>query len=572
MTTGPSTSIPNEQSPLLQHHRGAADPADHQHYDVNNDNTHGQVQQQRQSLPATSFKLWMLILAYSSLLFLFSSNATGITTMYASIAETLSAYHNAATWMTASYMIASSCTTPLVGRLSTIFQPTSIFLAATTIFGAGQLTAGLAPNASTFIFGRVLTGAGAGGLFTTTNVLLIEGAPVHRRGLLLGIVNCVVTCGSSLGGVIGGALAASSYGWRPAFTMQVPIAAVSALIVYICSPTPPPRLPRLTRTQKLGKIDYAGIITLSGSMTLLLTAAMAPTFTLTPLIAGAFTLFLFILIEARFAQLPIIPVSLLANPATLFSCLCSLLSMTARWVLLYYSPIWAMSVLGFHPAQAGATLIPTSVGFGLGGLVVGAYSVRHAGGYYWQSLVSVALFTLTYVAFYCISATAPISQCVGLLVLNGLGAGAVLVYTLAHILSTTHEKAIVTGLYNTFRGLAPSFGAGVAGGILQRRIQKSLIKSILPYRRDGRLTPEDWLLINRLKGSPTLVWQLAGWQREVGIKAYEYAIKVIFLFAIAAGILSLIAQAFTYPRAAPDPADKELDDEDPIQERTILDD
>lgn len=105
MTTGPSTSIPNEQSPLLQHHRGAADPADHQHYDVNNDNTHGQVQQQRQSLPATSFKLWMLILAYSSLLFLFSSNATGITTMYASIAETLSAYHNAATWMTASYMV-----------------------------------------------------------------------------------------------------------------------------------------------------------------------------------------------------------------------------------------------------------------------------------------------------------------------------------------------------------------------------------------------------------------------------------------------------------------------------------
>lgn len=73
--------------------------------------------------------------------------------------------------------------------------------------------AGFAPNATVFILGRALTGAGAGGLFTTTNVLLIEGAPIHRRGLLLGIVNCVVTCGSSLGGVIGGALAASSYGW-----------------------------------------------------------------------------------------------------------------------------------------------------------------------------------------------------------------------------------------------------------------------------------------------------------------------------------------------------------------------
>lgn len=73
--------------------------------------------------------------------------------------------------------------------------------------------AGLAPTASVFIMGRALTGCGAGALFTTTNVLLIEGAPVHRRGLLLGIVNCVVTAGSSLGGVIGGAFAASSYGW-----------------------------------------------------------------------------------------------------------------------------------------------------------------------------------------------------------------------------------------------------------------------------------------------------------------------------------------------------------------------
>lgn len=300
---------------------------------------------------------------------------------------------------------------------------------------------------------------------------------------------------------------------------------------------------------------------------------MSSAFSLLPLLGGIASLLLFILVEYRFATLPIIPVSLLANPATLFGCFCSLLSMTARWVLLYYSPIWAMSVLGFHPAEAGATLIPTSVGFGLGGLFVGAYSVRHAGGYYWQSLVSIVLFTATYVAFYYLSISAPISSYVYLLVFNGLGAGAVLVYTLAHILSTTHEKAIVTGLYNTFRGLAPSFGAGVAGGILQRRLQKSLIKSILPYRESGQLTSEDWALINRLKGSPTLVWQLNGWQREIGILAYEYAIKTIFLVAIFAGILSFIAQLFTYTRATGHTTGKEGEDaEEAVDERTIFDD
>lgn len=300
---------------------------------------------------------------------------------------------------------------------------------------------------------------------------------------------------------------------------------------------------------------------------------MASSFSILPLAGGLVALLLFIINEARFAQLPIIPVSLLSNPATLFGCFASLLSMTARWVLLYYSPIWAMSVFGFHPAEAGAALIPTSFGFGLGGLLVGAYSVRHAGGYYWQSLISIVIFTATYVAFYCLSTSAPVSSYVYLLVINGFGAGAVLVYTLAHILSTTHEKAIVTGLYNTFRGLAPSFGAGVAGGILQRRLQKSLVKSIAPYRKHGQLTAEDWSLVNRLKGSPKLVWQLHGWQREVGIQAYEYAIKIIFLFAIIAGILSLGAQALTYSRPSTEPPSKEEEEEEEeIEERTILDD
>lgn len=300
---------------------------------------------------------------------------------------------------------------------------------------------------------------------------------------------------------------------------------------------------------------------------------MASAFSYKPLVGGVLTLIAFILVEAKVAELPIIPVSLLGNPATLFGCFCSLFGMTTRWVLLYYSPIWAMAVLGFHPTLAGASLIPTSVGFGLGGLIVGAYSVRHAGGYYWQSLVSLVLFTLTYVAFYLLRLPAPINTYILLLVLNGLGAGAVLVYTLAHILATTHEKAIVTSLYNTFRGLAPSFGAGIAGGILQRRLQKSMVASISEFRPDGKLTSDDWDLIARLKGSPTLVWQLQGWQKEVGMQAYEYAIRIIFLVAIFAGVLAFIAQLLTYTRDTSEEGGKdEGDDTEEFLEDTILDD
>jgi hypothetical protein len=67
----------------------------------------GAKQVQQQELSPMSISFWLLMLAYSILLFLFSSNMSGITTMYFAIAETLQAYHNAATWMIASYMVGS---------------------------------------------------------------------------------------------------------------------------------------------------------------------------------------------------------------------------------------------------------------------------------------------------------------------------------------------------------------------------------------------------------------------------------------------------------------------------------
>lgn len=110
---------------------------------------------------------------------------------------------------------------------------------------------------------------------------------------------------------------------------------------------------------------------------------MATSFTLLPIVIGSASLVVFIIVEAYVARLPMVPVQVLVHPPTLFGCLSTLASMTARWTVLFYAPIWGIAVLGYHPASAGATLIPTSFGFSVGGLVVGAAFVRHGGGYYW---------------------------------------------------------------------------------------------------------------------------------------------------------------------------------------------
>lgn len=104
MSASSSSHRASERTPLLQD--GAEVPSSsHGNADHHAEEEAGKEPQEKSSLSPGSFKFWMLVLSYSSLLFLFSSNATGITTMYFAIAETLQAYQNAATWMTASYMV-----------------------------------------------------------------------------------------------------------------------------------------------------------------------------------------------------------------------------------------------------------------------------------------------------------------------------------------------------------------------------------------------------------------------------------------------------------------------------------
>ena len=77
------------------------------------------------------------------------------------------------------------------------------------------------------------------------------------------------------------------------------------------------------------------------------------------------------LIEYYVAADPIIPIAVIQNRGALLSCLAQLGFMAARWTVLFYAPITALAVFGFPPAASGSILIPTNLGFGSGGLLVG---------------------------------------------------------------------------------------------------------------------------------------------------------------------------------------------------------
>ena len=101
-----------------------------------------------------------------------------------------------------------------------------------------------------------------------------------------------------------------------------------------------------------------------------------------PIIASPFLLICFVVIEVYFASDPIVPVAVLKSRGTLFSCFAQLGMMSTRWMVLFYSPVYAMAVRGWSPASAGSVLIPTNLGFAIGGVTVGALHINH-GGSFW---------------------------------------------------------------------------------------------------------------------------------------------------------------------------------------------
>lgn len=485
------------------------------------------------------------------------------------IAAELDAYEEAM-WFTSAYLMASASLAPLAGRLATLFPPRALVLGASACFATGGgLTAWAPGGLPGFLVGRVVTGIGGAGVMVLALVLVLELTSKRRRGLFVGLVNAAYTSGVSLGAVVAGLLVPVA-GWRALFWVQVPIGLAAGLGVYLSIPG------TLTSgggsgrrplgegaaasdddnvLTKLKRIDYLGAALLTGSIVLFLYGLSGGRVQWVPMVVSAGTLAAFVGVEHRVAE-PIVPLTVLRSRGALLSCLSQLGFMSARWTVLYYAPITALAVFGFSPGASGSLLVPTNLGFGLGGVLVGALHVRRAGSFYAASLVSVVLFGLTLAAV--APATRPpgpsaaplLPAYVAVLLANGLATGAALNYTLAHLLHLTRPDThyVATSLLGTFRGFAGSFGTAIGGGLFVRTLRARLEYGFAAV--DGtapNLRPDRALLVKKLIGSPALVYGggLSHVDRGVAVQGYVDALRLLFQAASALTIVVLLVQAAT---------------------------
>lgn len=260
-----------------------------------------------------------------------------------------------------------------------------------------------------------------------------------------------------------------------------------------------------------------------------------------PIVLSAIILPLFVLNEVYYAVNPIIPITVLCSRGALLTCFAQLLFMASRWTVLFYTPVYATAVKGWSPAKAGSILVPTNIGFALGGLLAGWLHIKRSGSFYLTtlstfSLFAVTLFTLSRTSLESTSA----APYLALVLANGFFTGASLNYTLAQILhlSPPSTHFIVTSLLATFRGFAGSFGSAIGAGIFGRILKTSLLHG---FADAGLAHRED--LIIKLLGNPRTVQELSGVERAIAVEGYEGALRGLFGTACGCAFLALITQA-----------------------------
>ncbi|PSK55767.1 hypothetical protein B9Z65_4645 [Elsinoe australis] len=464
------------------------------------------------------------ILALGVLIMLQATNISLMTVVQSAIASDLDAFEEAS-WFTSAYLIAMSSAAPINGKLAQILSPRISIFISTIILSIGTLVTAFVADFKGFIVGRAVTGVGGAGIFTVAIIIVLDMATAQQRGLLIGVMNMLMTIGVSAGATVAGALLPIT-GWRPLFWMQSPIAIAGGIFLLFCIPKD-----FSTKSKTLGIV-------------LMLLAVSSPTsIPVAPIIASLIILVVFVLIEVYVAREPIIPISLLRSRGLFFTCMATVGYMMSRWTILFYTPTYAIAVRGWTPAIGGAILIPTNAGFAIGGLLVGWLHIRRNGSFYFPSLLTYILFPITFLALSLTSsATSSPALYVFLVFCNGFITGASLNYTFAHLLHLTPKSThfMATSLVATFRGFAGSFASAAGGGYFVRVLREALTDQFAEYGvqpREG--------LIRRLLGSPALVRDLTGVEKDIAVEGYTVALKALWLGAAVLAAIIILLQAGT---------------------------
>jgi len=451
------------------------------------------------------------------------------------------------TWVVTAYLLTSTASTPLYGKISDLYGRRPVFQFAIITFLIGSFAAGAATSMTQLIAFRAVQGLGAGGLMSLTFVIIGDIVSPRERGKYQGYFGGVWGLSSVAGPLLGGYFSDHAQilgvtGWRWIFYINLPFG-IAALIITSISL----HIPKVKREHS---IDYLGALLLvSGVSALLLGISVygpqdgwKTSKTLIAITAAIVLILLFIFQESR-AKEPILPLSLFKNHTFSVTSFMAFIIGAGMFGAIIMLPLYLQIVKGDSATSAGLKLIPFMIGIVAMSIVSGKLITKH-GHYKRFPIIGLALMTLGLAMLSTLTETTSFWKLAIYAILVGAGLGLSMQTIVIALQNSVDFKdlGVATSANTFFRSIGATMGVALFGTVYASRLAHNLpieiekVRAINPAALAGA-TPEKFAALKE----NTAVLQTFTPELQTGIvHAFVNSFHVVFLSAVPITIIGFL--------------------------------
>jgi EmrB/QacA subfamily drug resistance transporter len=423
-------------------------------------------------------------------------------------------------WVTTAYLIVSTISTPIYGKLSDIFGRRPLFLIAITIFLLGSVAAGFSESMYQLAIFRAIQGMGAGGLMALPLTIMGDILAPRERAKYQGYFLAVFGISSVIGPLVGGLFAGADQilfvtGWRWVFLINVPIGIVALFIVVRFL-----HIPGQKRRENV-RIDWFGAAAvIVAAVPLLLVAEQGRTWgwsspgAFACYVIGAVGIVAFVVIERSMGDDALIPLKLFRNPTFSMATVLGVLVGFGMFGALLTVPLYLQLVNGATPTESGFQMLPMIAGLMISSIVAGQL-ISRTGRYKIFPITGTAFMAAGFFWFTNLSFDKPYwFMMVGML-LVGLGLGQLMqTLTIASQNSVgARDIGVATSASTFFRQIGGTLGTAVLFSVLFSRIPQTIAAafadSSLQSRAQAALADQS-VLTDPANASILKLYQAAG--------------------------------------------------------------